>query len=296
MKRFKNILVYVPHSIVNENILKWVSMIAQEAESENIDVVTSVQGYDELISDTDWEKFAEHARAEWTASTPLKELNANVNYELHRRSGLQMMLSYMSSGTYDLVVLPREHSQALSFVERVCRKSTSGVLIVPKDCSPELSSIMLSLDFGNISELAIEWTEAFASMAPRKPELKALHVVQIPLQSRAFPAMDVEDFRAQLYDISKAQMKKFLKAHAKDAKAWKPVFEDHTLPSFKVLEVAERAKTDLLVIGSHGKGAISSALLGGQSIDIIRDCEIPLLVVKRKNETLGFIRRLLGMD
>lgn len=45
------------------------------------------------------------------------------------------------------------------------------------------------------------------------------------------------------------------------------------------LEVADRLEAGLIVVGSHGRSAVFSALVGSFSTGIIRKSEIPVLVV-----------------
>ena len=46
------------------------------------------------------------------------------------------------------------------------------------------------------------------------------------------------------------------------------------------LSVAEREKADLIIMSSHGRGGISSALLGSQTARVLSHSKIPVLVVR----------------
>lgn len=47
----------------------------------------------------------------------------------------------------------------------------------------------------------------------------------------------------------------------------------------EVLEQAERLKAAMIVLGSHGRGALYQAVLGSVSADIVRHARCPVLVV-----------------
>jgi nucleotide-binding universal stress UspA family protein len=47
----------------------------------------------------------------------------------------------------------------------------------------------------------------------------------------------------------------------------------------KILEEAQRTQTELLVVGSHGRGALQRALLGSVSEGLLRRSDRPLLIV-----------------
>jgi nucleotide-binding universal stress UspA family protein len=49
-----------------------------------------------------------------------------------------------------------------------------------------------------------------------------------------------------------------------------------------IVKEAERAKADLIIIGSHGKSALAAAVLGSVTYGVIhKDTKIPVLIVRR---------------
>ncbi len=53
-------------------------------------------------------------------------------------------------------------------------------------------------------------------------------------------------------------------------------------PVEEILREAEKSKADLIVIGSHGRSALSAALLGSVTFGVIhKDSKIPVLVVRK---------------
>lgn len=51
-----------------------------------------------------------------------------------------------------------------------------------------------------------------------------------------------------------------------------------------VIAYGDAQGADLLVVGSHGHGAIGRLLLGSVANDIIRHASVPVLVVKRRED------------
>ena len=51
-----------------------------------------------------------------------------------------------------------------------------------------------------------------------------------------------------------------------------------------ILQQAKRFDADLLIVGSHGFGAIYDLLVGSASRGILKDTEIPVLVVPIRDE------------
>lgn len=59
------------------------------------------------------------------------------------------------------------------------------------------------------------------------------------------------------------------------------------IPCEQIVAIATDRKTDLIVIGTRGRGALAHAFLGGTTENVIRHAPCPVLVV-RPNESSGF--------
>jgi nucleotide-binding universal stress UspA family protein len=55
-------------------------------------------------------------------------------------------------------------------------------------------------------------------------------------------------------------------------------------PAKKIVELADSIGADLIVVGSHGHGAISSALIGSVSRGILHRARRPVLIVRETGE------------
>jgi len=51
-------------------------------------------------------------------------------------------------------------------------------------------------------------------------------------------------------------------------------------PASMIVDVAKSGKFDLIVMGSHGRGALGSLILGSVTAKVIAQCTIPVLVVR----------------
>lgn len=57
-------------------------------------------------------------------------------------------------------------------------------------------------------------------------------------------------------------------------------------PAEKILEVAQARGADLIVIGSRGRGAVTGAVLGSVSSDVVHRSDRPVLVARPNARTL----------
>ena len=296
MKRFKNILIYLPAPGTTPEIFEWCRKITERSEAESVDVAHYLgEILPEFPGGTPTEEAvsSEKQRVEEIVERQLPGIPTKVIVETGEP--LRGLLGLLVNGSYDLILMPVGDKQSRGFVERLVRKSPAGVLIVPPGCKPDLKRLRVAVDFSELSPLALKWAEAFASISETPPALEALHVMQMPIGSRATAAIEPGHLRAQIYQTSMDALNNFLTETAATPDAWKASVEEHGLSWMKILE-EEDGENDLLVIGSHGRGAFSVALLGSQSAEIIREVQRPVLVVKQKNQTLGFLRQLVGLD
>ena len=51
-------------------------------------------------------------------------------------------------------------------------------------------------------------------------------------------------------------------------------------PASTIVDVAKRGKFALIVMGSHGRSALASLVLGSVTAKVIAHCTIPVLVVR----------------
>jgi nucleotide-binding universal stress UspA family protein len=63
-----------------------------------------------------------------------------------------------------------------------------------------------------------------------------------------------------------------------------------------IFNAAKSSRADLLIMGSRGRSKASAMLMGSVADGLVRiNREIPLLVVKNKNENLDFFDALLKL-
>ncbi|WP_456484787.1 universal stress protein [Desulfurobacterium sp.] len=50
-----------------------------------------------------------------------------------------------------------------------------------------------------------------------------------------------------------------------------------------VLEIAEKEKVDVIILGAHGKSLLAQLILGSVSLEIVRKAKCPVLLVKKRD-------------
>ena len=89
---------------------------------------------------------------------------------------------------------------------------------------------------------------------------------------------DYQEKIGATYMKSQADVVADLKRHHPDLPIEASMMEGR--PSATIVEQAEKAQADLIVIGSRGLGGISGWLLGSTSRRVVESCTKPVLVIK----------------
>jgi len=141
-----------------------------------------------------------------------------------------------------------------------------------------MRQILVPIDFSQVTTAVIEQA---ATLAERfDAEIALLHVAAPdpdfvgydagPETVREHVAADLRSEHRQLQSVADALRSRGLRAHAVS-------LQGSTVEA--ILERAERVGADLIVIGSHGHGALYRALVGSVSEGVIRGSRCPVLLV-----------------
>ena len=99
----------------------------------------------------------------------------------------------------------------------------------------------------------------------------------LPPRARAAVGKEIVDkYYAEEAEKVLAPITKFLLRHGIDAKSsWKVGPVSETIAKF-----AEGEKFDLLVMGSHGHGALLNLVMGSVATKVLASCNVPVLLVR----------------
>jgi nucleotide-binding universal stress UspA family protein len=141
-----------------------------------------------------------------------------------------------------------------------------------------MRKILAALDFSSVSKVVIEQAAALAQafssqltlvhVAAPNPEFVGFEVG--PQTVREDRAREVRREHRELQEIAEGLRKRSIAVHALLIQG--PSVE-------KIVAEAERLEVDVIVIGSHGHGAVYRALLGSISEGVVRAAPCPVLVV-----------------
>lgn len=140
--------------------------------------------------------------------------------------------------------------------------------------------ILLPVDGSRHSLNAVRYVAERLIPANPDAELQVLHVrFRTPPRGAAAAGLAVlqEYYRTEMEEAVESA-RKLLDRHHVHYKLMRTAGH----PGAEIARIAESEKADLVVMGSHGRGAATSLFLGSATQGVIAGCDVPLLVIRDK--------------
>lgn len=138
--------------------------------------------------------------------------------------------------------------------------------------------ILLAVDGSPFSKKMLAYLATHDALLTKNHDYTVFNV-QAALPARARAALGketVEKYYAEEGAKVLTPVAKFLKRHGIDAQTSYKVGHAGELIS----KTAEQGNFDLLVMGSHGHGALMTLVMGSAATQVLAHCKVPVLVVR----------------
>ena len=146
------------------------------------------------------------------------------------------------------------------------------------------SSILCSVDFSELSDLALKYAAAGARVFDAT--LVVFHAARFELPPY-FTGTQADALRRQ-HRAQQKQVKDFLRLHAlkllgKEAGGIRLQFETADAhPVDATLAAARKSRAELIVMGTHGRGGGKRLWLGSVAENVVRQADVPVFVARQK--------------
>lgn len=157
----------------------------------------------------------------------------------------------------------------------------------------KIDKIIVPIDFSEHSDYALETAAIMARQY--NAEILALHMLELS-DSVLLKADDVQNEKALFYlKLAEKRFQEFLdKDYLNDIKVT-PMVKHYKVFS-EVSKVADEHSVDLIVMGSHGTSGFSELFMGSNTERVVRNSNVPVLVIKKKPHNLSFNKIILGTN
>ena len=211
---------------------------------------------------------------------------------------LDAMLRVARDHELDLLVagrrLPASRGGKHAIFGRLALKAPCSVLMVTQHSEPRFDEVLCPVDFSAASGRALRTAVALRDiLGPGGGPVTCQTVFDVPYGAGWMAGAD-ESFMKERRKQGGQEFKLLLKESKVAAGKARLVLTDAHEVAPAVTDLALALRADLVVVGSRGRSGAATILLGSVAERLVEQCAAPVLVVKEKGETLGFLEALLA--
>jgi nucleotide-binding universal stress UspA family protein len=300
MKRFKHLLVHLDlegnHDLVAVRYASAVSRLGRSQRVEFVHTGPAPTFFGGTLNES----------PDRTAAL-LRQANVEVERLIHRNfrgpegcrvrvrvlggAGFHDLLDQLRQGDTDLILVGKSETNG-AFVEKLARKAPCSVMVVPPGRSVAYRRILVTTDFSDHSVQATEVAVAFAK-ARKLKQVRCFNGYQIPYGQHK-TGIPREQFRKDTEAWRRQRFEEFKQRVDFGGLAADFVCQMSPIVAQAILKQAEDQRSDLLVMGARGMDALTAALLGSTTAQVVRETRIPTLVVKPKGAGRNLLDLLFG--
>lgn len=303
--KLKKIMVALDLSPMDEVLMKFASYMARHMNSDRLYFVHIAQSLDMP---------AEVRKAHGDTLAPLDEnicraLEAQVkelvdlpagceaSVSVHEGNANDKILKLTKRKDVDLVLLgskrklPGKGALAHKFV----KASHRSVVLVPEQLPRVMDRLLVAVDFSKHSRLALEQAIQIKEASEQPVEITCQHVYQLPSGWSRTGKSEAE-FAEIMQGHARENYRKFIQQFPAEYQQIPCVYslDNNQDPVKEIYLQAVNMQADLILLGSKGKSAAAAMLMGSVAERLAHhNHEIPLFIVKDKNENIGFLEALL---
>ena len=224
----------------------------------------------------------EYYEEPWQALRQMRAPDANVHveYQLETGDAAPEILRVAQQSKAGLIVIGTHGRTGFgrlllgSVAEQVLRGASCPVLAVKKaPVAPNIQTILLPTDLSESSESALG--VAFALARDYHARLIVMHVASsgsaIPYSEFERMLKDSSAYRRELEDQLRQCQKPACNAEFR---------VEEGDPAEQIIRVAQEARCDLIVMGTHGRTRLDRLLMGSVAESALRSASCPVLLVK----------------
>jgi len=304
MYDFKRLLVCLDHSEMDDTLIKVAAKYAAFGRADNIYFVTVARSlevpdavnrnYPDAIKPVD-EQMKEAMKGK--IKNHFDKINCDFHFDVLEGDPTYQIIHWADVKKIDLIVLgkkPYHIGKGVTARNIVNIVHCSALFVTTNSCL-QPKSILVPTDFSKASHLAFQKAEKIAGIV--KASLTCLHTYEVPTGFHA-TGKTYDEFAEIILTHSKDDFAEFLKQENGNLPEVKEKYllDTHGHPDKLIADYVKSNKFDLLVVGSKGRTALSSVLLGSVAAKLVEsDIDMMILVVKSKEENLKFIEALLRL-
>ncbi len=231
----------------------------------------------------------------------LKEYNfpEEIETEVFVEEGghpLDTFLRWAKIKDVDLVIMGRKDNLSGNGVlaDGVAKKSPCSVLLVQETRPIKFpKKILIPTDFSAHNHMIYEFAELITDQL--NAELVPMHIYEVP-HGYSKTGKSYEEFAEIMKENAQEDFRKFVSKHNHPELKCEMILNEGKNPGVIILEFAREIDADMILLGSRGRTTSAAILLGSTAEKLIHANKyLPMLIFKKKGETMGFFDALFKL-
>lgn len=207
------------------------------------------------------------------------------------------ILKLAKEKSIDLILIGRKVTLPGTGVaaQRLARRASCSLLILPENTKPVLKKILVPLDFSDYSKDALEEAVEIAEKQGEKVEIICQNVFSVP-SAYQFTGKSYEEFSEIMKMHAEINFKKFIRKIDTKTIKIKPEYtlDDDDDPVQEIVSKALELNADAIIIGAKGKTASTALFIGSMAERLIQyNDRLPLLVTRPKGKNAAILDYIL---
>lgn len=301
MYNIDRLLVALDLTAMDDTIIRYTSFIAKIFKTERVYFFHVADSYDlpeevkknypDLLAPQDesiHKLLEDKIKSEWVS-----DYNCEKSIELKEGNAIDQLLKWIDVKRVDMILMGKKIRSNGSGVmpQKVAKLAHASVMLVPENFENKLKKIVIPLDFSKHSKLAMQAATNIGKEAGA--EIFALNAYYIPSGYHK-TGKSRDEFSEIMRKHAESDFEKFMKKNGFDENIKCHFVLDEGSPADKIFDFAKNKQADLLIMGSKGRTGMASILLGSVTEKVINyQSDMPLVVIKDKDENMGFLKALL---
>ncbi|UJP66002.1 universal stress protein [Mongoliitalea daihaiensis] len=220
------------------------------------------------------------------------EIPADLEYEIIVEEGKAMenVLRWAKLKDVDLLIMGRKKKLegSGSLAKKMAQKAPCSVLFLTENTDVKVPhKILIPMDFSDHSILTLQFAERVSE--DLGAEVVGLHIYEVPIGYYK-TGKSYGEFAEIMKKHAEKDYQNFLKKNNHDAIDC--IFElKKTDPRAEmIIDLGRKHGAEMIIMGSRGRTGSAAVLLGSVAESLVhKNNEIPMLIVKKKGETMGFL-------
>lgn len=293
MEQLKKLGIYLTAEPGDDEALAFAALLARAEKPESIHCihVRGIEGPVEAPAPS-----PEVIRAQLLKALPA-EFAAGTQVHISAATGLPEILRTARDCDLDLLVvgrrLPTDQLGLGSVFYRLARKTPCDVLVVPQHAYAHLNRLLVLVDGSEHSLMALRTALRLARSTGGPPQVVVQSVFDLPYGYRK-TGMTMQEAIRQREALLRKEIEACLAGLDTSGVDFQVVYTCARDAAAAAHNLASADHMDAIVLGSRGATLPAIALLGGTTERVLLNAPTPVLVVKRKGETFGFLDAVLA--